>query len=336
MRREPVAVRAQEVHGQEVDRGADVLVGQRGLVRITRRARAIGVDTDHVQVVRVHVARVSGDGLDPFEPRDSLVVDLDLAAANRTVPFDLVELHERDRREHVAEVRLVAGHGDVVQRAVSAPHHPQVVERVGEIVAVGCDQPALAGRDVLRRVEREARQVGDRADLAAAVSRLGGVRRILDDRQAERRERVEVGGLTVEVDRDDRLRPLADERPHLLGIDVQRLVEHVREDGRGATVDDDIRRRRPRERGGDHLVAGTDAERDERQVERRGARRDREDVLRLEIVAHPRLELCGARARRQPARSQRLRDGRDLLLGDRRRLERQELSSLGGELRHPR
>ena len=101
------------------------------------------------------------------------------------MPLDLVELHERDRGEHVAEVRLVAGNGDVVERAVAAAHHAQVVERRGEVVAVGRDQPALAGRDVLRRVEREAGQVGDRADLAAAVTRLGRVRRVLDERQPE-------------------------------------------------------------------------------------------------------------------------------------------------------
>ena len=38
-------------------------------------------------------------------------------------------------------------------------------------------------------------------------------------------------------------------------------------------VDDDVRRRRPRDRGRDHLVAGPDAERDEREVHRGRARR---------------------------------------------------------------
>ena len=48
---------------------------------------------------------------------------------------------------------------------------------------------------------------------------------------------------------------------------------------------------------------GPDAERDEREVQCGGARRDGEDVLRLEVLAHPRLELGGARPRREPARS---------------------------------
>ena len=172
----------------------------------------------------MHVARVARDGVDPVEVRDPLVVDRDLPAANLGVPLDLVELHERDRGEHVAQVRLVAGHRDVVERAVAAAHHAQVVERLGEVVAVRRDQAALAGGDVLRRVEREAGQVGDRADLAAAVARLGGVRRVLDDRQPEREQRVEIRGLAVEVDRQDRLGPLVDELADALRVDVERVL----------------------------------------------------------------------------------------------------------------
>ena len=66
--------------------------------------------------------------------------------ADLAVPFDLVELHERDRREDVGEIRLVPGHGDVVERAVPAPHHPQVVERVPRgrraFVAISPPSPA--------------------------------------------------------------------------------------------------------------------------------------------------------------------------------------------------
>src|SRR5262249_24116096 len=78
------------------------------------------------------------------------------------------------------------------------------------------------------------------------------------------------------------------------------------------------------ERRRDHLVARPDAEGDEREVERGGAGRDGEHVLRLQVKAHARLELGGARPGRQPARPQRVGDGLDLLLADRRRLEREE------------
>ena len=72
--------------------------------------------------------------------------------------LELVELHERDRGEDVGEVRLVAGHRDVVERAVAAAHDAEVVDRRREVVPVRRDEPTLAGGDVLRGVEREAGQ----------------------------------------------------------------------------------------------------------------------------------------------------------------------------------
>ncbi len=170
---------------------------------------ALGVDADDVEVERVRVARVAGERLDPVESGEALVVELELAPPPRRVLGELVELDERDRREHVGEVRLVAGHGEVVERAVAAPHQAQVADRVGDVVVVRRDQPALAGGDVLRRVEREAGRVGEAADLAAAIGALGGVRRVLDDGEPERADRVEVARLAGEVDGQDRLRPLA-------------------------------------------------------------------------------------------------------------------------------
>ena len=53
-------------------------------------------------------------------------------------------------------------------------------------------------------------------------------------------------------------------------------------------------------------------------MQRGRAGRDREHVLRLEVLAHPPLELGGARPGRQPARAERLGDRLDLVLADRR------------------
>jgi hypothetical protein len=154
------------------------------------------------------------------------------------------------------------------------------------------------------------------------------VRGVLDERQAELGQLVQVGGLAVEVDGNDRLRALVDELAGPGRVDVERVLADVGEDGRRAGVHDHVRGRRPGDRRRDHLVARPDAERDERQVQRRRARRDREDVLRLEVLAHARLELRRARAGGQPAGTERLRHGVDLRLRDRRRLEREELRSL--------
>ena len=64
-----------------------------------------------------------------------------------------------------------------------------------------------------------------------------------------------------------------------------------------------------------------DPERDEREVHRRGAGRDREHVLRVEVLGHPLLEQRRTGPGRQPAGAERLGDGLDLLLADRGRLE---------------
>ena len=72
----------------------------------------------------MHVSLVTRERRDPFEVCDAFVVEDELPLADRAMPFELVELHERDRREDVREVRLVAGNGDVVERAVAATHEP--------------------------------------------------------------------------------------------------------------------------------------------------------------------------------------------------------------------
>ena len=180
------------MHGEEVDARPDPGLVEEPLVLVARAARPLRVDADDVQVQRVDVARVARQRLDAVELGDPLVVQLEVPLADRRVPIELVELAERDRGQHVGEVRLVAGHRDVVQRAVAAAHQAQPAERLGDVVAVGGDEPALARGHVLRRVQREARRVRQRPDLAAAVDALHGVRGVLDHRDPEREDRVHV------------------------------------------------------------------------------------------------------------------------------------------------
>ena len=249
--------------------------------------------------------------------------------------LELVELHERDRGEHVREVRLVAGDGEVVARAVAPAHEPEVLHGRGDGVVVRGEQAALAGGDVLRRVEGEAGRRGEAAELAAAVGRLERVGGVLDHRQAERPERVEVGRLAVEVHGEDRLRPLGDRLGDAGRVDVQRVVLHVDEDRRRAGVDDHVRGRRPGDRGRDHLVAGADAEGDEREVQRGRAGGEREHVLGLEVLGRAPLELGRGGPGREPAGAQRRGDGGDLLLADRGGLEA-DRAPRRGDVRHRR
>src|SRR4029079_16034038 len=114
------------------------------------------------------------------------------------------------RGEDVREVRLEAGRALVVARAVAAPGQAHVANRLGDVVAWRRDAPALAGGEVLRRIEREAGRVGEAAELAAAVTALERMGRVLDDRESERVDRIEVAWLPREVHGEDRLRPLGD------------------------------------------------------------------------------------------------------------------------------
>jgi hypothetical protein len=240
------------------------------------------------------------------------------------VALELVELAQSDRRVNVGEVRLEARDADVVERAVPAAHEPVLADRVGEAVVVRRDHSPFAGGDVLRRVEREARGVRDRANLAAAVLGLDGVGRVLDDRDPGRQERVEIRGLTGEVDGHDRLRARRDRLDRERRVDVEVLVAHVDEDGPRAEMDGDVAGGRPRDRRRDDLVAGTDAEPREREVQRGGARCERDAVLCARQLRDSLLELCRPGAAREPAALQRLGDSGDLLRPDRRRLERKE------------
>ena len=134
-------------------------------------------------------------------------------------------------------------------------------------------------------------------------------------------------GWPCEVDRQDRLRPLGDGAAAQLRIDVEVAVADVDEDRRRAGVDDDVRGRGPGDRGRDHLVAGADAERDEREVHRRRPGGDARGRARPRSTRQRAARARGARPGRQPAGAQRLGDGGDLLLADRRRLEAEHGSS---------
>ena len=127
---------------------------------------------------------------------------------------------------------------------------------------------------------------------------MGGV---LDDRDAELEQRIEIGRLSGEVDRHDCLRPPGDCRGDQSGIDVEVALEHVDEDRRCAAVHDHVHRRRPGDRRRDHFVAGPDPKTDQREVERGRAGSQREHMLRLEVFRHPPLELGRARPGSQPA-----------------------------------
>ena len=71
------------------------------------------------------------------------------------------------------------------------------------------------------------------------------MRRVLDDRHADDVERVEIAPLPGEMDEEDGLRPLGDERRKERGVQVEIALADVAEDRGRAAVLDDVGGRRP-------------------------------------------------------------------------------------------
>ena len=107
----------------------------------------------------------------------------------------------------------------------------------------------------------------------------------------------------------------------LVGVDAQRDRVDVAEDRLRAGLDDHVRGRRPGQRGRQHLVAGADPERDERQVHRGRAGRDRERMLDAAVGGELLLELRRERSGREPAGLERVQHVRALLVAERGRSE---------------
>ena len=105
----------------------------------------------------------------------------------------------------------------------------------------------------------------------SARRRAGGLRRVLDDGQAERLDLRHGRDVAEQVHRDDRLRARRERRAHGLGRHAEGLRVDVAEDGPGAGGRDRLGAGVEGEAGHDHVVAGADAERAQRDRERLGA-----------------------------------------------------------------
>ena len=126
------------------------------------------------------------------------------------------------------------------------------------------------------------------------------------------RRLVELARVAVDVDGDDRSRPLRDRGLDRLGRQVERPRIDVGEDGRRALVDRAVGRRDEGVGRGDDLVAGTDSGGDAEEMESRGAARDRGGVRRADRLGERLLEAVDRRTEREAARPEHVGD--ELLL----------------------
>ena len=224
------------------------------------------------------------------------------AAAPRKVPaLQPLELAETHRALDLGQPRVVA---DAVVLLRRASHLPAVVaqrlHRARRLRQAADHHAALAGGgDVLRLAEGEAAGVAKRTDLAAAVFAAEALGAVLDYEDAalprKREDWRHVGDLPVEVHHHDGPGARGERRrdrarvEHVVGPDV-------REDRARAGVGDGGRAGAEGIRRHHHVVAASDAQRLEREVERGGAGRDRERALRAKPLRKRRLELAAARA----------------------------------------
>ena len=261
---------------------------------------------------------------------------------------EALQLVDPDRGLDVGHVVFEAGKDDVVTpralgrvalervtaHAVQAPH-----ARLVEKLRRAGQHPALAGGQVLGRVERERDQVGDvhavggRADHPAAVARGQRVRRVLDHGKSvpagDVVDAVHLRRMSVQVHGQDRLDAFGalDRRLDLVGVDVERVRVHIHEHRARALVLDHVNRRDEGHVRADDCVALTDAQRGQRDVQGGGGGVDRQRGRRADVGAKVVLETLRPLAGRDPAAAQSLDDLLDLLVAYQRRREMQELGA---------
>jgi hypothetical protein len=175
------------------------------------------------------------------------------------------------------------------------------------------DGAAVAhGPEILGWIEREPRNPRDVADGAALVLRGVGLARILDHDELvagrDVHDRIEIGGVTVEVNRQDAARLRSDEALDALGVEVHRHGVHVTEDGDGAETRDRESRERRGHRRGDDLVTGADATGFEGEDESVGSVRDGDRVLHSHVGGEFLLERLHLGAEDEPAAIEDARD----------------------------
>src|SRR5262249_33958433 len=154
---------------------------------------------------------------------------------------------------------------------------PDGAQPLRERRVVGDDHAALARGDDLVGVEAEAARGAEARHRAALRARARGLAGILDDGEAvsasQLEDGIEVERVAEEVHGEDGPRARGEAFLDAAYLEVVGLGIYVTEHRARAREEDGIGRGDARERRGDHLVAGTDAEGGESDVERGGARR---------------------------------------------------------------
>ncbi len=227
------------------------------------------------------------------------------------------QLGQPDRGVDVGQVELAARHLDVHAIDAAADHalQPQPLGAQRLVLVVHHQAAAFDRRDVLVGLEAEADQVAETADAPAAPARVDRLRGVLDHAQAvllgDRVETVHVDRQAGQIDRQDCAGAGRDRGLDRVEIEVAGARIDVDEDRARPDRDDHVGGGDPGDRGGNDLVAGTDAGDPQRDLHRRRAIGQRAHRPAVEQRRQRGLEGLHLRAGGDPARGQHFADRRD-------------------------
>ena len=278
------------------------------------------------------VAHLSWSGRGQVEGHtlQCLLVPAPLGVAQPQVllhPGELVQPQRRLQVHHVvlearddARVVVVTGGREPLPGVGIDPMEPEYTHAGGQRAVIRHRHPSFARDDVLRGVEGEAGHVpvaGRRSPVDQSFEAVCG---ILDELQAvpirNRPQQRQVRRPPGEMHRHDRLRAGGDRRLERVRGEALGVLFHVDEDRPRADVEHDVCRGAERQCGHDHLVTRPDAQRQERQVQRRRARIRGDGVLHANVLRDRALERLDFRTGAEPSGPQGVENLVDLRLPD--------------------
>ena len=308
-----------QVGGGEMDAGADAARLEAGHEGFALHPAPLGADAQDVEVPGVGLGVVGQRQGRDRQLGQALGVGLGQQPATAVDVAQAIQLHQGqggvDVREVVLEAGLLhLGLGLAAQGLAVEGIHRQAVEfqsayPLGQGGVVGHQHAAFGAGQVLDGVKAEDGGAA-LADGLALVAGAGGVGGVFDQRHAmlagQGAQRGQVAAGAGVVHRHDGLGARGDGGGHLLGGDHQGVAVDVDEHRGGADQGDHVGGGDPGQRGGDHLVARADVQRQQGHVHGGGGRAQGHGVGGAHRIGEALFQQVGLGPGGDPARGQHL------------------------------
>src|SRR6266508_331584 len=167
-------------------------------------------------------------------------------SAHREQTVELLQLADPERCLEIRDP-VVEPEPDVVEpaRVVRAALVAEALHQLPFLLGMRRDDPALARRDLLVRIEAERAGDAMRADGRALVLSAERLTRVVDEEEAvafrDPAQRVQLAGVAEHVDGDDALRPVCDRGLDCRWIEIEGLWIDVGKDRTAALEDEAVR-----------------------------------------------------------------------------------------------